>query len=187
MRSNLHRECSSPRIQTQGDIGTNHFNTQKAWKALSGHPQPAGQAGCLYALRERGASLRVLSEMPSLTFSPVLFSCSGSLLSPHVLSRSSLLYHARPHLPPENRIYHRSNALRHPYMSRPALSPPKIRKPPQPQRTSTCSSAPPTSQIALIYSQIGRHPRTAAREATPNLHLRCCKTALRCRRSWRRS
>ncbi len=59
MRFNLWRECSSPhsRIQTQGDFGTDQLNAQKVREALRGHPQPAGQAGCLYATRERGASL----------------------------------------------------------------------------------------------------------------------------------
>jgi hypothetical protein len=38
---------------------TDQLNAQKAREAPRGHPQPAGQAGRLYAIRERGASLCV--------------------------------------------------------------------------------------------------------------------------------
>ena len=61
MRFSLRHERSSTysRIQTQGDIGTDQLNVQKAREAPRGHPRPAGQAGRLYAFRERGASLCV--------------------------------------------------------------------------------------------------------------------------------
>ena len=82
MRFNLQRECPFTTFSNpmQEDIGADHLNMQEAREAPLGHSQPAGQAGRLYAIRERSASQYIFAGMPPL-ISPL---CSGSLLNPRI-------------------------------------------------------------------------------------------------------
>ena len=63
----------------QGGIGADQLNMQEAREAPCGHSRPAGQAGHLYAIRERSASQNVIVGMPPLILCPFY---SGSLLNP---------------------------------------------------------------------------------------------------------